>query len=145
MRFEGMMVPGAEWVEIVHIRQKDGSPLAEDNWRHKLFGRITLCWISGGLRKRGAFFMGKIRIKDGEIVEFNMDTERWTSTTTGHPVEVEPGVFDFETNTSIYRLRILRDDEEELIRAKFNEIAKARSATMSMAVSASADDGGMVS
>ena len=145
MYFEGMMVPGAEWVEIVHIRQKDGSPLADDNWRHKLFGRIGLCWIGGGLRERNAFFRGKIRIQDGKIVEMNLENVRWTSTTTALPVEVEPGVYDFETNTSIYRLRIVSTEEEDIIKAAINEIAQARLEAMRLATAPSAGDGGAVS
>lgn len=138
MRFDGMPVPGAEWVEIMHIRQKDGTPLEEDNWRRKLFGRISFCWIAGGLRERNAFFRGKIRIESGKIVEWNLDNVQWTSTTTAQPMEVEPRVFDFETNTSIYRFRILSSDEEELIRHELNEIAKAKLAAMSMVMTPSA-------
>lgn len=138
MNFEGMTVPGAEWVEIVSIREKDGAPLAEDNWRHKLFGRISLCWIAGGLRERNAFFRGKIRIENGKIVEWNLNNMRWTSTTTAQPVEVEPGVFDFETNTCIYRFRILSSDEKELIRQELNELAKAKLAAMRMVMTHSA-------
>lgn len=59
MLFEGYLVPGAEWVEIVSVRNKDGSPLDENNWRQNLFGRITLCWVAGGFRLRGLFFKGK--------------------------------------------------------------------------------------
>lgn len=138
MRFDGMMVPGAEWVEIVDIREKDGSPLAPENWRHKLFGRISLCWISGGLRERGAFFRGKVRIEEGKITEFNLTNERWTSTTTAQPVEVEPSIFDFETNTCIYRFRIINAEEEDLIRYKLNETAQAKLAAMQIAMASSA-------
>ena len=145
MNFNGMSVPGTEWVEIVHIREKDGTPLAPENWRRKLFGLICLCWISGGLRKRGAYFLGKIRIEDGKIVEWNPYNERWTSTTTAQPVEVEPGIFDFETNTCIYRFRILTDEEEDLIRVKCEEIAEARMAAMQLTMAPPAGDGGVVS
>lgn len=140
MRFEGMIVPGAEWVEIVSIREKDGSPLGEDNWRCMLFGQISLCWIAGGLRERNAFFRGKIRIKNGKIVDWNLDNMRWTSTTTAQPVEIEPGVFDFETNTCIYRFRILSSDEKELIRQELNELAKAKLEAMRMLMTPSAAD-----
>lgn len=115
MRFEGMGVPGVNWVEIVHIREKDGSPLAADNWRNKLFGRVTMCWIAGGLQKRGAFFKGKMRLEDGKPVEIDLDSERWSSTTTALPVEVEPGIYDFETNTCVYRFRLLSKEEEQEI------------------------------
>ena len=142
MNFGGRYVPGAEWVEIVGIREKDGSSLAPDNWRHKLIGRISLCWISGGLRKRGAFFLGKIRITDGEVVEWNTASERWTSTTTAQPVEVEPGIFDFEINTCIYRLRILSEEEEERILYEFDAIEQAEK---SFAMASPAGNEGVVS
>lgn len=137
MYFEGMMVPGAEWVEIVHIREKDGLPLAQENWRHKLVGCISLCWIAGGLRERIAFFRGKIRIKDGKIMEINLDNVRWTSTTTAQTVEVEPGVFDFETNTCIYRFRIVSNEEEEIIRVKLIEVSRVKLSAMSLAMAPS--------
>lgn len=126
MNFEGSFVPGAEWVEIVHITNKDGSPLAEDNWRQKLFGRVTLCWIAGGLRKRGAFFKGKVVMIQGKVMEIDLDAERWCSTTTAQPVEVEPGIFDFETNTSVYRFRILNENEVEAIHDAIRVIMNAR-------------------
>lgn len=115
MRFEGMLVPGGNWVEIVKVTNKNGSPLEKSNWRHKLFGRVTLCWIAGGFQKRGAFFKGKISMSEGKVVEIDLDSERWCSTTTAHPIEVEPGVYDFETSTSIYRFRLLNDEEIEVI------------------------------
>lgn len=138
MYFEGMCVPGAEWVEVVHIREKDGSPLSPENWRHKLFGRISLCWIGGGLRERNAFFRGRIRINDGKITEWDLENMRWTSTTTAQPVEIDPGIFDFETNTCIYRFRIISDEEENIIKAKFTEIAQARLTAISLAAAPSA-------
>lgn len=124
MLFEGRPVPGACWVEIVRITNKDGSPLDEDNWRKKLFGRVTMCWIAGGFRQRGAFFKGKIRMENGEPVEIDLDASRWCSTTTAQPVEVEPGIFDFETNTSVYRFRLLSEEEEEKVMAAVQEIVK---------------------
>lgn len=145
MNFNGIGVPGAEWVEIVHIREKDGSPLAPENWRHKLFGRISLCWIAGGLRKRGAYFLGKIRIENGEIVEWDTTNERWTSTTKAQPVEVEPGVFDLETNTCIYRFRILTDGEEELILVKYNDTIREKLAAADLAMASPAGGGELVS
>ena len=111
MIFEGGPVPGADWVEIVRITNKDGSELAPDNWRRKLFGRITLCWIAGGFRRRGAFFKGKLRMEDGKAVEVDLFSNSWCSTTEAQPVEVEPGVFDLETNTSVYRFRLLTEEE----------------------------------
>lgn len=126
MNFEGRFVPGAEWVEIVHITNKDGSPLAEDNWRHKLFGRVTLCWIAGGLRKRGAFFKSKIVMFEGKVMDIDLEAEHWCSTTTAQPIEVEPGIFDFETNTSVYRFRILKKSEVEAIYDALRVIMNAR-------------------
>lgn len=126
MRFEGMGVPGANWVEIVHIREKDGSLLVSDNWRNKLFGRVTLCWIAGGFQKRGAFFKVKLRLEDGKPVDIDLDNERWTSTTTSLPVEVEPGVFDLETNTSVYRFRLLTKEEEKTVMDAVGAIIQRR-------------------
>lgn len=115
MRFQGMVVPGASLVEIVTITQKDGTPLEEDNWRRKLFGMVTLCWIAGGFRERGAFFKGNIRMKEGRPVELDLHAGSWCSTTKAQPIEVQPGIFDFETNTSIYRFRILSEEEEQAV------------------------------
>lgn len=122
MLFEGRPVPGACWVEIVTITNKDGSPLEPDNWRKKLFGRVTLCWIAGGFRQRGAFFKGKIRMENGEPVEVDLHASRWCSTTEAQPVEIEPGVFDFETNTSVYRFRLLTEEEEKKVMEAANEV-----------------------
>lgn len=124
MMFEGRPVPGACWVEIVKVYNKDGSELAEDNWRKKLFGRVTMCWIAGGFRQRGAFFKGKIRMENGEPVEIDLDASRWCSTTTAQPIEIEPGIFDLETNTSVYRFRLLSEEEEEKVLAAVNEVVK---------------------
>lgn len=117
MLFDNKIVPGGEWVEITQITNLDGIPIAEDNWRHKLIGRVTLCWIAGGFHCRGAFFMGHLRIVNGVVLVVNRHSARWCSTTTAQPVEVEPGIFDFKTNTSIYRFRVLSDMEAELVHA----------------------------
>ena len=74
MRFEGTTVPGADWVEIVNVRNKDGSPLTENNWRRNLFGRITLCWVAGGFRNRGLFFKGKIYMGKGKPAVVDLDS-----------------------------------------------------------------------
>ena len=124
MTFEGSPVPGACWVEIVRITNKDGSPLEPDNWRHKLFGRVTLCWIAGGFRKRGAYFKGKIRMENGEPVEVNLDSSSWCSTTEAQPVEVEPGIFDLESKTSVYRFRLLSQEEEKKVMEAVQEVIK---------------------
>lgn len=110
--FGGVVVPGVSWVEIVKVYNKDGSDLSLDNWRLKLFGRITACWIAGGLQSRGAFFFGKLVKENGKIVVLDPYARRWCSTTTAQPVEIELGIFDFETNTSVYRFRLLTKEEE---------------------------------
>lgn len=115
MLFEGRPIPGANFVEIITITQKDGSPLEENNGRRHLFGMVTLCWVAGGLRERGAFFKGEFRMKEGRVVEADLYANRWCSTTAAQPIEVEPGIFDFETNTSIYRFRILSREEERVV------------------------------
>ena len=88
------------------------TPIAEDNWHHKLIGRVTLYWIAGGFHRRGAFFMGHLRIVNGVVLVVNRHSARWCSTTTAQPVEVEPDVFDLKTNTSIYLFRVLSDKME---------------------------------
>lgn len=108
-------MPGGEWVEIVQIWNKDGAELAEDNWRRKMFGRIALCWVAGGFRRRGLFFKGKIYMTNGKPLVISLDSSSWCSTTAAQPVEVEAGVYDLVTNTSVYRLRLLGVDEAELV------------------------------
>jgi len=126
MNFEGSIVPGGEWVEIVQIRNKDGSELAEDNWRRNMFGRITLCWVAGGFRRRGLFFKGKIYMSNGKPLVISLDSSSWCSTTQAQPVEVEPGVYDMVTNTSIYRLRLLDADEAELVTEEVRTFVKQK-------------------
>lgn len=126
LRFGGDPVPGADWVEIVHVTEKDGAPLAEDNWRRGLFGRVTLCWIAGGFRCRGAFFKTKIGLVGGKVVDVDLESESWCSTTTAQPVEVETGVYDLETNTSVYRFRLLSDEEVKIVEGTIEEILKVR-------------------
>ena len=115
MLFDNEIVPGAEWVEILRITNLDGTPIAEDNWRRGLFGQVTLCWIAGGFHRRGAFFLGNVRLVDGAALVVNRHSARWSSTTTAQPVEVEPGIFDLQTNTSVYRFRVLSDVEAEMV------------------------------
>lgn len=115
MRFEGTTVPGADWVEIVNVRNKDGSPLHDDNWRRNLFGRITPCWVAGGFRNRGLFFKGKIYMGKGKPAVVDLNSYSCCSTTGEQPVEVEPGVYELVTNTSIYRLRLLTEEELEQV------------------------------
>ena len=115
MRFQGISVPGADWVEIENVRNKDGSPLSEHNWRRKLFGRISLCWVAGGFRLRGLYFQGDIRMPDGIPAEIDLDSSSWCSTTEAQPVEVESGVYELVTTTSIYRLRLLGETEKKVV------------------------------
>jgi hypothetical protein len=143
MIFEGHPVPGACWVEIVKVYNKDGTELEPDNWRQKLFGRVTLCWIAGGLRSRGAYFKGKIKMENGQPVEIDLHSFRWCSTTTAQPVEIEPGVFDFETNTSVYRFRLLSDEEENTLMDAIHEIIEEeRKALLQMLFQPPAGDAG---
>lgn len=100
-----------------------------------MFGRITFCWIAGGLQKRGAFFLGKVRMYEGKVVEIDPTAERWTSTTTAYPIEVEPGVYDLETNTSVYRFRLLSPEEVDQIDAALEIIQQKRLEMMRMLMS----------
>lgn len=115
MIFENTVVPGANWVEIVKITKKDGSPLSQDNWRNRLFGRISLCWIAGGFEKRGAFFKFALRMEHGKVMEMDLGKATWCSTTTAQPIETEPGNFELETNTSLYHFRLLSQAEVEQV------------------------------
>ena len=65
MLFNNEIVSGGEWIEIVQITNLDGTPIAENNWRHELVERVTMCWITGGFHRRGAFFRGHFRIVNG--------------------------------------------------------------------------------
>lgn len=117
-------MPGGEWVEIVHIRNKEGTELAAENWRRNMFGRITLCWVAGGFRRRGLFFKGKIYMANGKPLVVGLDSSSWCSTTEAQPVEVESGVYELVTNTSIYRLRLLTADEVEVVTDAIREVIK---------------------
>lgn len=52
---------------------------------------------------------------NGKPVVADLHSSRWCSTTEAQPVEVEPGVFDLVTNTSIYRLRLLEEEEVQTV------------------------------
>lgn len=125
MFFENMIVPGWDWVEIVSVRNKDGSPLEEENWRRNYFGMITRCWIAGGFLKRGAFFRGDIRMINGDVFVVSLHKYSWCSTTEAHPVEVKPDVYDLGSNTSIYRFRILTEDEISKVHAAVDRQLRA--------------------
>ena len=115
MRINDQPVPGS-FVEIQNITNKDGSELAPDNWRHKNIGMITLLILAGGIHRLTPFFQIKIRMEDGKVTLLDLDWEGNASTGPDWPVEVEPGIFDFQTNTSIYRFRLLSEEEEETVR-----------------------------
>ena len=126
MKFEGMPVPSANWIKIENITEKDGSPLPENNWRRKRIGRITLCWIAGGFQERSAFFKGKILMANNEVTMVDLVSYGWCSTTTAYPKEVESGIFEFETNTAIYRFRLLSETETQAISNALNNLLKEK-------------------
>lgn len=125
MRMNGEPIPGS-LVEIQNITNKDGTELAPDNWRHKNIGMITLLHLAGGIRRLTPFFEIKIRMEEGQVVELDLDWEGNASTGPDWPVEVEPGIFDFETNTSIYRFRLLSEEEAETVRSAVQKAIEAR-------------------
>ncbi len=106
----------ATWsvVEIVNITNKDGSELAPDNWRRKNIGIVTGLTFAGGFKSLMPFFEIKVcRNADGEIQDIDLG---WTGNASpGYewPVEVAPDVFDFATQTSIYRFRVIDKKSEE--------------------------------
>ena len=114
MLLEGVN-PGATLVQIVNITHKDGSELESDNWRRALIGRITLCCFVGGFGRMTPLFEGAIRMENGKVTSVNLHYRGNASPGPRPPVEVEPGVYDFETNTSIYRFRTLKKDERNLV------------------------------
>ncbi len=105
----------ANLVEIVNITHKDGTPLEQDNWRQKLIGRVTLCCLAGGFDCLTPFFEFDVRLEDGKVKEIDLDWEGNASAGVKIPIEVEPGVYDFESDTSIYRFRLLDQDESEMV------------------------------
>lgn len=125
MRINDQPVPWS-FVEIQNITNKDGSELAPDNWRHKNIGMITRLILAGGIRRLTPFFQIKIRMEEGKVVELDLDWEGNASTGPDWPVEVEPGIFDFETNTSIYRFRLLSEEEAEAVRSAAQKAIEAR-------------------
>jgi hypothetical protein len=125
MRINDQPVPWS-FVEIQNITNKDGSELAPDNWRHKNIGMITRLILAGGIRRLTPFFQIKIRMEEGKVVELDLDWEGNASTGPDWPVEVEPGIFDFETNTSIYRFRLLSEEEAEAVRSAVQKAIEAR-------------------
>lgn len=124
MKFKGMPVPSANWVKIENITEKNGSPLPENNWRKERIGRISLCWIAGGFQERSAFFKGKILMANNEVTMVDFDSYGWCSTSTAYPKEIESGIFEFETNTSIYHFRLLSEAEVQAISNALNNLLK---------------------
>lgn len=112
MKFERHIVPGAIWVGIVNISNKDMSPIADDNWRKKLIGNISLCWVAGGLKAQAAYFRYAVRMAGNDIADVDLEHTNHTSTFMTPPVEIESGVYELVTQTSIYRLRLLTNQEE---------------------------------
>lgn len=125
MRINDQPVPRS-FVQIQNITQKDGSRLEPDNWRNKNIGIITLLILAGGIHRLTPFFQIKIRMEDGKVTLLDLDWEGNASTGPDWPVEVEPGVFDFQTNTSIYRFRLLSEEEEETVRAAVQKAIEER-------------------
>jgi len=125
MRINDTPVPSS-LVQIQNITNKDGSELAPDNWRHKNIGIITLLILAGGIRRLTPFFQIKIRMQEGKVEEIDLDWEGNASTGPNWPVEVEPGIFDFETNTSIYRFRLLSEEEDKTVRTAVEKAIEAR-------------------
>lgn len=125
MRINDTPVPSS-LIQIQNITNKDGSELAPDNWRRKNIGIITLLILAGGIHRLTPFFQIKIRMEDGKVVDLDLDWEGNASTGPDWPVEVEPGIFDFQTNTSIYRFRLLSEEEDKTVRTVVEEAIHAR-------------------
>lgn len=115
MRFEQKIVPGASLVEIVSICNKDKSPLNDDNWRTELIGNISLCWLSGGLEEQTAYFRYAVRMTGNTISSVCLNHTNYTSKLAAQPIEIETGVYELVTQTSIYRLRILSKHEKNAV------------------------------
>ena len=100
-----------DWVEFVSITNKDGSELAEDNWRRKLVGKIRLCMLVGGFGRVQPVYKYDVEMKDGEVTYVNLDLEGNASVSDHFPIEISPDVWKLETCTSIYTFRVLSDEE----------------------------------
>ena len=114
-----------DWVEFVSITNKDGSELAEDNWRRKLVGKIRLCMLVGGFGRVQPVYKYDVEMKDGEVTYVNLDSEGNASVSDHFPIEISPGVWELETCTSIYTFRVLSDEEviqvEEAVEQAFTD------------------------
>lgn len=122
MNFCGMTVPGS-LVQIVNITKKDGSPLEPDNWRRKNIGIVTMCTFAGGIKELMPFFQVKVHMENGEVADVDLHWAGNASPGADWPVEVEPGVYNFQTNTSIYRFRILTGEEEKMVKTALRVVA----------------------
>jgi len=118
-----MVPPGTDLVEIVNITNFDGSELRWDNWRRELIGKKTTCYFTGGFRERQPIFHYFFDENDGEI-EIDIGYEGNGSLSPSLPVEIEPNVFTFETQTSIYTFRLLDEEEVDKI---LNYLSKLKS------------------
>lgn len=112
MIFEGTPVP-ANLVQIMDITNKDRTPLEPGNFRRDRIGIFTMCWISGSFNKVTPYFKFKVIVKDSVVESVDLFWLGNASSGTHYPVEVEPGIFEIETNTSIYRFRVLAGEEEK--------------------------------
>lgn len=116
MQFNGIPIPSS-LVEIIDITNKDGTPLEPDNWRRERIGLVTMCWLAGGFHRPTPFFKGAIRLDNNRVTSVDLSWAGNASTGRSFAEEVEPGIFDFTTNTSIYRFRLLDDAEVEMVSA----------------------------
>lgn len=141
MNFGGIPVP-ASLVQIVNITRKDGSPLDPDNWRHKNIGIVTMCTLAGGFKKLTPFFQTKIRMENGEVTDVDLYWSGNASTGAEWPIEVEPGIYDFQTNTSTYRFRVLSGEEEKTVSMAMRAAAMEEVGRHLMAANPPEDAGG---
>lgn len=119
-------VPGACWVEILSVRDKDGFP----SDRYFLEGCASVFFITGGLEERWAFFRGKVRLEQGEPTKVVANVYLMTRLdgTTLQINEIAPDVFEFEVQNTIYQLRLLNEAESavasEAVSAMYEEDSK---------------------
>lgn len=116
MQFNGIPIPSS-LVQIIDITHKDGTPLEPDNWRRERIGLVTMCWLAGGFRRLTPFFKGAIWLENNIVTSIDLSWSGNASTGCSFAEEVEPGIFDFTTNTSIYRFRLLDETEVAMVSA----------------------------
>ena len=102
-------VPGACWVEILSVRDKDGFPCD----LYFMEGYASVFFITGGLQERWAFFRGKVRLEQDEPTKVDADVYLITrlAGTTIQINEIAPDVFEIEVGNTIYQLRLLNEAE----------------------------------